>query len=263
MDKAKILDLFDREQRREVEYYPFKREETPRVVRHINQNMPLGTSAVTYSRLTPDNTDAVIEAEITYFEQLGHSFEWKVYDHDQPADLRQRLQARGFKVGDAEALMVLEIEHAPAQFLQPVQPDVRRITTVEGIADAAAVQAAVWPEADFIQWLAADLEQRLRHDPDHISIYVAYVNGVPASSAWISFHSGSRFAGLWGGSTLPQFRQQGLYSALVAARLQEAHSRGVRYLTIDASPMSRAVLEKRGFQWLTTTYPCVWTVKSG
>jgi hypothetical protein len=38
--------------------------------------------------------------------------------------------------------------------------------------------------------------------------------------------------------------------------VQEAKARGVRYLTIDASPASRAVLDKFGFQLMAYAWEC-------
>jgi GNAT superfamily N-acetyltransferase len=63
---------------------------------------------------------------------------------------------------------------------------------------------------------------------------------------------------LWSLSTLAAYRGQGLYTALLAARAQESIQRGIRFLTVDASPMSRPILEKLGFQWLSTFYPRKW-----
>jgi predicted GNAT family acetyltransferase len=105
--------------------------------------------------------------------------------------------------------------------------------------------------------LGVHLKHVLMHSPDSVSVYIAYVDGIPASAAWIDFHqlSGSQFAGLWGGSTLSEYRNRGLYTDLVAARAQEAIRRGIRFMTIDASPMSRAVLEKLGFRLLCMTVP--------
>jgi predicted acetyltransferase len=60
---------------------------------------------------------------------------------------------------------------------------------------------------------------------------------------------------------LPEYRGKGLYTALVAVRLQEALRRGARYLTVDASPMSAPILRRLGFQQITTTHPCKWQVK--
>jgi GNAT superfamily N-acetyltransferase len=251
-----MLALFDKEQRRDVEFIGFGREVTPEVVRLIDRVAERGESMVVYSRLTAANAEEVIEAEIAYFEGIGHDFEWKVYSHDSPPDLKERLAARGFEIGEVEAVLVLDLAEAPAALLAPVSHDVRRITEPEELADVVAVQQQVWPEADFISHLGERLVADLQADPDHLRIYVAYLDEVPASSAWISFHQEGQFAGLWGGSTLPQFRQRGLYTALVATRLQEAIRRGVRFLTIDASPMSHAVLQKFGFRLLTYTYPC-------
>ena len=100
------------------------------------------------------------------------------------------------------------------------------------------------------------LAYMLAHYPRVLSVYVAYVEGVPASTGWIIFPEGSVFGGLWGGSTLSQYRGRGLYTALLAIRAQEARGRGVRYLTVDASPMSRPILEKFGFQAIAFAYAC-------
>jgi predicted acetyltransferase len=121
------------------------------------------------------------------------------------------------------------------------------------------VETVVWGED--MNWLGDRLRQQLEETPEYVSVYVGYVDGCPASSAWITFHKGSQFAGLWGGSTRVEYRGRGLYTALLAARVQEAQARGVRYLTIDASPMSRPIVEKYGFQAITTATACMWYVK--
>lgn len=257
MNAEQILALFDQEQRRDVEFSDVRREVTPTVVRQVGLYHP--ESAIIYSWLTSDNVEAAIRAEIAYFDHLGHELEWKVYAHDTPSDLKDRLLAHGFEAEEPEALVVLDLERSPAALLQPVSHDVRRITNPDKLHDLAIVHEGVWQE-DF-----SILQERLAHDlqqnPDHIGVYAAYVDGLPVSSAWIYFHEGSQFASLWGGSTLPAYRKRGLYSALLAVRAQEAHHRGVRFLTVDASPMSRPILQSFGFQWLTTIYPCKWQGK--
>jgi hypothetical protein len=262
MQVDEILALFDKEQRQEVEFFGFRREATPEVVRHICATPGIGESMLIYSRLTPDNAAEVIQAEIAYFESLSHNFEWTVFGHDTPSDLRERLLAFGFEADDPEAVLVLDLNEAPPALLEPVTHDIRRITDPALLDDVETVHKQVWPKADYIPWLVPRLADELQGDSEQISIYAAYVDDVPASSAWITFHRGSQFAGLWGGSTLPQYRQRGLYTALVATRLQEARQRGVRFLTIDASPMSHAVLKKYGFNLLTYAHPCKWRVTS-
>lgn len=259
MNADQILALFDQEQRRDVEFFDVRREVTPTVVRQVGLYHP--ESAIIHSWLTPENVETAIRAEIAYFDHLGHELEWKVYAHDTPSDLKDRLLAHGFEAEEPEALVVLDLESAPAALFQPVSHDVRRITDPDNLRDLAVVHEGVWQD-DFTI-LHERLAYDLRQDSDHICIYAAYVEGRPASSAWIYFHEGSQFASLWGGSTLPAYRKRGLYSALLAVRAQEAHHRGVRFLTVDASPMSRPILQSFGFQWLTTIYPCKWQGKQG
>jgi predicted acetyltransferase len=82
------------------------------------------------------------------------------------------------------------------------------------------------------------------------------------ASARLYHDSRSPFASLWGGSTVATHRKQGFYTALLAVRVQEAIRRGARYLTIDASPMSRPIVARFGFMHLTTAYACNWSAEA-
>ena len=259
MNKSEILALYDQDQRREVEYPDTRREVTPTVVRHINTSNT-GDGHVIYSQLDESNADDAIREQVTFFESIGQDFEWKLYDHDRPSDLKERLRAYSFEIEEAEAIMVLDLEESPGSLWQPVTADIRRIQSSEKIADVRAVEEQVWGE-DF-SWLAQYLSRTLSNYPDQMSVYVAYIDDQPASAAWTYFPKHSQFASLWGGSTLQNFRKLGLYTGLLAVRAQEAKARQVRYLTVDASEMSRPILEKYGFEMITYSYPCKWKRKS-
>lgn len=45
---------------------------------------------------------------------------------------------------------------------------------------------------------------------------------------------------------------------MLAIRAQEARRKGFRFLTVDASPMSRPILEKHGFRFIAYAYACKW-----
>jgi len=258
VDVNELLALHDQHQRIEVEHQGMRREATPDVVRHVALKHGYG-GVVLYSRLSEANVDRVIAEQIAHFDQLGQDFEWKTYDHDTPGDLKARLIAHGFEAAEPEALLVLDLEAAPAILWQPVIHDVRRITDPDRLEEYRRIQESVWDEPH--DWQITALSDDLINDPDHVSVYVAYAAGVPVSTARIDFHDHNPFAGLWGGSTLPEYRGRGFYTALLATRLQEARQRGVRFLVIDASPMSRPIVEKNGFQFLTFTQPFTWQVK--
>lgn len=259
MNKSQIIKLYDRDQRIEVEYPDTRREVTPQVVRHTNTSGS-GEGAIIYSQLSEENADRIIREQVDYFENLGQDFEWKVYNHDQPPDLKARLESCGFAIEEAEAIMVLDLEQAPQVLWQPVKQQVQRILNPENLSDVLAIEQQVWEE-DFSS-LGEYLGGTLRRYPDQLSVYIAYVDGQPASAAWTYFPKHSQFASLWGGSTVSRFRKQGLYTALLAVRAQEAKARQVKYLTVDASDMSRPILEKFGFEIIAYSYPCKWKRKS-
>ena len=249
-----IRRLFDQQNRIDIEYSDMRREATPHVVRLIDTVHGRGT--LIYSQLDESSADETIRDEIAYFKSLGiaNEFEWKVYDYDQPADLKERLSAQGFVADEREAVLILDLQATPQALLAPVTHDVRRITDPAGLVDLAGVYGQDWYKD--AGWFLDALATTLRETPQELSVYIAYVDGVPASSACMELPPNNDFGGLWGGETLPEYRKRGLYTALVAVRAQEAIQSGKRYLTIDASPMSRAVLEKFGFQFMAYTYPC-------
>jgi GNAT superfamily N-acetyltransferase len=256
---AQLLAIFDQEQRQEVRFFDVKREVASQVVRFLPlEGLESDGGGVVYSCLSAENADEVIREQVAYFQNLGCDLWWKVYDHDTPADLPARLIEHGFKPGEPEAIVVLDLEEAPALLWQPVVHDVRRIEDPAGIDEVMAVQAQVWEGEQLPTWLAEHLRQELLQNGDLLAVYVAYVDGAPASSAWVRFHPPGRFASLWGGSTVSGHRRRGLYTALLATRAQEARRRGACFLTVDASPMSQPILEKLGFRCISYAHEYRW-----
>jgi GNAT superfamily N-acetyltransferase len=107
--------------------------------------------------------------------------------------------------------------------------------------------------------LGERLVTQLREAPELVQMVVAMAGDEPVCSARVEGYPGTDFAGLWGGGTLPQWRGQGIYRALVAYRAQLAVAHGYRYLQVDASPESRPILERLGFACLAVTTPYVWS----
>jgi len=99
---------------------------------------------------------------------------------------------------------------------------------------------------------------QLQDRPEAVAMVVAMAGDQPVCSARIEFLPGSSFASLWGGGTLPGWRGQGIYRALIAYRARLAAARGYRYLCVDASPDSQPILARLGFSRLAVTTPYVW-----
>lgn len=254
MDRERALRAFDRE-RRELDVGGFRRVASAQLVRHVPiepGDAPEGF--VSFSRHSEAEIGGVVEEVVAAFAAQRCAFEWKVFEHDQPTDLVERLRRAGFAIGEAEALVVLPIADAGALLTAELAHRVERVGSPEQLRDYLAVAGAVWGGVERLDWI----ERELRERPDEIALYVAYAGDAPAASARASFTRGSAFAGLWTGATLPEHRRQGLYTDLVRARAREAAARGFEYLMVDALPTSSPTLGKLGFERLSASRPCRW-----
>jgi hypothetical protein len=124
MELRELIELYDRDQRIGSEDPRYRREESIGIVRQVPL-MPDRLGFVAYSHLDEENADAVIRAQIDRFTVLGIDFEWKLYDHDTPPDLKERLHTAGFIIEEAESIMVLDLDQAPIELLYPA-PTVKR-----------------------------------------------------------------------------------------------------------------------------------------
>jgi GNAT superfamily N-acetyltransferase len=205
--------------------------------------------------------DAIIAEQVAFFAARGESFEWKTRGNDEPAELPDLLIAAGFVQEERETVVVGEAAQMAQAAQQATDTILSAGITIRQVSDRvyleriAAMETSVWGE-DW-SWLADDLEGRLQTGT--AVILIAEAAGTVVSAAWLVTKAGRDFAGLWGGSTLAQWRGRGIYRALVARRAQIATERGIPYLQVDASDDSRPILERLGFVAITTTTPYVWT----
>lgn len=222
-----------------------------------------GRGFVTYRDLggvAGEDLDRLIADTVAHYrdDTSYASFEWKSRGHDQPADLGDRLIAGGLVAEEVETVMVGETAGLVAHVELPAGVVVRRAGDGHDLADDVtrmlAMQQSVFgpgrgPRAEDV---LADLADR---DEEY---WLAEVDGTAISAGRLSPVPGTRFAGLWGGSTLPEWRGRGVYRALTAARARSALARGTAYLHSDCTEMSRPILERSGLVAVTTTTPYVW-----
>lgn len=212
--------------------------------------------AISFSSLTADSADSAILEQIEHHRKLGVEFEWKLYAHDTPADLRSRLERRGFQIGPHEAVLVFDLSESNESIEQVDPSAVVRVERPEQVETYRQVAEAVFDKK--YDLTAAELTGALNAGSTHVRGYIAYAGEQPVSIGRLYTHPDSIFGGLYGGGTLPAFRGRGFYRALVAARARDAIAAGAGYLIVDALPTSRPILERLRFQWLTDTWPCEW-----
>jgi len=212
--------------------------------------------AISYSALNAEIADSAIAREIEHHRRLAAPFEWKLYSHDGPVDLLDRLQRHGFEIGPMEAVLVYDLAH-PAEWI--TRNDANVVQRIDRIADVEVFRKVA--EQVFQKnyaFTASQLSTAVTAGSTQHRGYIAYAADHPASIGRLYTHPKSRFGGLYGGGTLPAFRGHGLYRAVVAARARDAIAFGARYLIVDALPTSRPILERLGFVWVADTWPCEW-----
>lgn len=255
---AGLMALFDREMRADPPPAgpAYRVERIGGAVFHVGPLPEPHHNTVEYSALDGSSADACIDAVIARFAELGHGTEWKVHGHDRPADLAERLLARGFQQGGRETLMVREIaaDQRPTSALAGI--DIRRVEDPETLADLVAVEDEVWGEDH--RWLGAELAEEMARGPADIAIFIAYAGSKPVSTGWLRIHGTRSFATLWGGSTLAAFRSRGIYRHLVGLRAGLARARGARYLAVEASADSRPILVRNGFLPISVIDSYLW-----
>jgi GNAT superfamily N-acetyltransferase len=235
VETERILALFDRQMRRDV---------APDGIFTSD-----GWSAVLWTDFDEATADAGVAELVERMRAIPGYVEWKLYAHDRPADLADRLAAAGLEPDEEEAVLVAEAAALSADVVVPDGIEVRVATTPEDLAAFVSVTDQVFgnryggPGIEFF----GDQERRVA--------VVCLADGVPVSGGRLDLDEGTDFAGLFGGATLPKWRGRGLYGATVAKRAELARERGYRYLYVDALPTSRPILERLGFVQITATRP--------
>jgi len=253
MQAAQALTAFDEQLRRNL------RADGPAVrierVGDVVRQSGAGWNAIVWSDLDETSADEAIAAQVAHFTALGQGVEWKLYGHDRPADLGARLEAAGFVPEAQETLMVAEVTGLATTVTLPDGVRLARVTDPADLQLLTRVHEQVYGEP--AHELVDGVRALLVDQPDRVVVLVAMAGDQPVCAARIELPVGADFAGLWGGSTVPQWRSRGIYRALVAARAAIAAERGYRYLQVDASDESRPILARLGFTALTTTTPYV------
>lgn len=249
MNKQEVTRIYNEYERKGSTLGGYTKIVTPELVKFVSDTQY--GSFISFFELNDENIDSAIEREISYFTERDLSFEWKVYDTDLPISIDKKLISHGFEKGESESFMALSLHDLA---MMDVDNDACvEVSDEQGIKDAISIQEQVWG-GDFSGQLAQLINAK-KSAPDDLTIYVIYENDLPVASGWIVYTRNSPFAGIWGGSTLKEYRSKGYYSALLHKRINDAIKRDIQYLIIDASDMSKPIVEKYGFQFIAKTTP--------
>jgi GNAT superfamily N-acetyltransferase len=200
-----------------------------------------GYNEVLYSVLDPADAQRVAAETVAQYRSWNVPFKWVVGLRSSPPELADHLRRLGLQEWPMQGLCA-------ASDLAVASPSEIRVEKLgsERAAEYATLLARGW-ELDGTDVVAAYREELSRATGHRL--FVAYFEGSPAGVA--SYFANASSAHLMGGVVLPQFRGRGVYRALVAGRLYEAHREGLGLVTTHARrATSGPILEGFGFDSL-------------
>ena len=154
--------------------------------------------------------------------------------------------------------MIGEAQRLAVDVPLPDDVTLRRISAASEVRAMCAMSARAFGDPPAEGAAMADaLLRRLSLD-DGMELWVAEANGHIVSAGRLEPVPGTEFAGIWGGSTLENWRSRGIYRALTAARAQSALRQGKTLINSDSTEYSRPILERYGFHKVSTTTPYLW-----
>jgi GNAT superfamily N-acetyltransferase len=168
---------------------------------------------------------------------------------DSPAGVADLLLARGATADETLDVLAVDLSPGPPELLPPVKEvALRWATEVATHRDGTQVGVTVFggsmpPEERLAEEAERDAATVKAGDG---GIVVAYVDGEPVGSAGVAIAHG--VARLWGGAVLEAARGQGVYRALVAARLKYGVAHGATMALVKGRvDTSGPILRQAGF----------------
>jgi len=194
---------------------------------------------VYHCALTTD-ADRVIDETFARYAELGTPFKWSVGPGSAPADLAERLGARG----RSWTVQAFGCQTTGWTITCPDDVTVERVTA-ETLPEFVQGNATGWDhQTPFVDRLLADLQWSLETGTHRM--FLARIDGEPVGmSAWVPRHRGPGY--LSGGMVLPAFRGRGVYRALIQARFDDMAALGQgRAVTLSRAHTSGPILSGLG-----------------
>lgn len=194
-----------------------------------------------------DDVEAAIDSTLRAYTSRDVPLLWIVHPSARPADLGQRLEARGLVCEEIAPGMVADLDALPAPGRAP-----------EGIELTEIGPSAHDPFIELIAYrysLPMDVRPTLRSilsaegfaEPgSRTRAWVAMRDGVVVSKVILHVHDG--VAGIYGVATRDDARGLGLARTLTLHALRAAKDRGVARAVLHSTPMALTLYESLGFR---------------
>lgn len=207
-------------------------------------------NAVGLADFTEETVDAGIDRVIAAYRREGVPFSWVVGPTSRPATLAEHLKAHGFQLDEAQryagmALRSLDNFPTPAAGVDVHAVPIRESSQLTDLA----VRAFGPPiTAEGARFAFATMEAAVAAES---AVYVAHVPDAPDPVGFGVAYFRPEGDVMWlnGAATVPAYRGRGVYTALLAQRVEDARSKGYSAAVIHAMKSTSApIVQKYGFE---------------
>jgi GNAT superfamily N-acetyltransferase len=225
-------------------------EESHRLSRHHASPTNPMFKSVWQTQLAPSDVDAAIDDTIAWYQARHAPFcFWWLGPRTQPADMGERLAARGFVPFETHAPgMTAQLDALDYDALKRVPPGfiILRVSTAQQLEQfkTAFVNGLEVPEWAGQAWV--DATQTLGIGRTPWVMYVGLLNGAPVACNML--FNGAGVASVYGVATTPNARRKGIGAAITLIAYQDALAMGYKYGVLFATDLGAPVYRRIGFQ---------------
>jgi len=207
---------------------------------------PIGFGNGVYrSTLAPDSADAAIVKVQEEFRRRKLPLMWQVGPSSQPANLRQRLLARGFMHDEDEPGMALDLLAMNEDVPTPAELDIRTVADLPMLREWVATWGFGVP--DDVLPLYQDVHTQLGIGPDlPWRYYLGFLDGKAVATSLLFMGAG--VAAVHQVVTRPEARFKGIGTAMTLAALRDARREGNRIAILTSSPYGERIYRRIGFR---------------
>ncbi len=200
---------------------------------------PISNRAIGLGLGQPVTRDQVLALTEKFIATGIKNFALQVSPYAGPAELEQWLSDAGLVIRSRSVKLLRDATPVPS-IVGTV--DVRRVSLADKDLFGDVSARGFGRPPVIAQWMGATVGfSRWRH-------YLAYIDGQPAGAAAMYIDGQTAWLGI--GSTLPDFRCQGVQQALISQRLVDGRESGVRHFVAETESFNTSCqnLMRAGFE---------------
>jgi GNAT superfamily N-acetyltransferase len=214
-------------------------------------------NGIVNARFPEDHLEEILDERLQQLAAQQVPMAWLVGPSTRPVDLGSRLQAHGWMPGDEAFGMAIELQTLDESFSQPPSLTIEQIHDAETLRTWLRVMTfgSEIPEEGLALLLELVSKHGFTGDPS-VHFYIGRLEDKPVATSLL--YLGGGVAGIYNVATLPEFRHQGIGSALTVAPLLQARTWGYRIGTLQSSPMGLHLYRRLGFHEYCTFQAFFW-----